>query len=319
MITWLIRTSFILTILVPFTCRAWQENIFNSYEDTLKRIGVTILNGENDSIKYAASLQFTTLLIEALKLEGSYDYPFDSLKTIARLMPVDNKFRIFNWNLPKDDGTYEYFGIIQMNNTLDNNYKIIQIEDKSYDISTPETGIFTCDNWYGALYYKIIEKKFRQKTYYMLLGWDGNDRYTRKKIIEVLTFDKEQHPFFGAHIFTGSKYSQNTRIIFEYYATAVMSLKYEKHGYRKVMKIGRHSFIRRAHSDMIVFDRLVPLDESYSGQTILMVPSGNIIDAFVFKRGYWVFTGDVDARNPETKEKKDKNQVMEYDLYPSEK
>lgn len=319
MITRLIRASFILTLLVPFTCRALQGSTFSSYENTLKRIGVTILYGENDSVKYAASSQFTTLLLEALKLEGSYDYPFDSLKTIARLMPVDKKFRIFNWNLPKDDGTYEYFGIIQLNNATGNNYKIIRLEDKSYDISTPETGIFTCDNWYGALYYKIIEKKYRQKTHYMLLGWDGNDRYTRKKIIEVLTFDKEQHPVFGAHIFTGSKYSQNTRIIFEYYAAAGMSLKYEKHGYRKVMKIGSHSFTRRAHSEMIVFDRLVPLDESYTGQTILMVPSGSIIDAFIFRKGCWIFTGDVDARNPETTEKKGGKQVMEYDLFPAEK
>jgi hypothetical protein len=319
MITRLIGTSFILTILFPFTCRAWQENIFISYENTLKRIGVTILYGENDSVKYAASSQFTTLLLEALKLEGSYDYPFDSLKTIARLMPVDKKFRIFNWNLPKDDGTYEYFGIIQLNNTTGNNYKIIQLEDKSFDISTPETGIFTGDNWYGALYYKIIEKKYRQQTYYMLLGWDGNNRYTRKKIIEVLTFDTEQHPVFGAHIFKGNDYSQNTRIIFEYYAAAGMSLKYEKHGYNKVMKIGRHTFTRKAHSDMIVFDRLVPLDESYTGQSILMVPSGGINDAFIFRKGCWGFTGDVDARNPETKEKKRKKEVMEYDLFPAEK
>ena len=36
------------------------------------------------------------------------------------------------------------------------------------------------NSWFGALYYKIIPV-VKNKTYYTLLGWDGNDMFSNKK------------------------------------------------------------------------------------------------------------------------------------------
>ena len=41
-------------------------------------------------------------------------------------------------------------------------------------------------NWYGCLYYDIIPIKVGKEKYYTLLGWDGNNKNTTKKIIDVV-------------------------------------------------------------------------------------------------------------------------------------
>jgi hypothetical protein len=288
----------LITCIFSYVLNAQDINVFSTSEDSLKKIAVNILYGESDSMRYSAYRTFSDMLSNTLHIENSFSYPFDSLTSIARLTSPDEKFRLFNWNLPKDDGTYEYFSIIQMNSKSGKDYRLIKLSDGSASIKKPETAVLDQNNWFGALYYRMIEKKYRHKTYYALLGWDGNDRYTRKKIIEVLTFDKEMAPVFGERIFKGKDYSQNTRIIFEYSATAALSLKYEKHIYQKVKHFGKHSWTKRRHSYMIVFDHLVPLDQSLEGVSRYLVPSGSIFDAFVFRKGCWNFTGDVDARNP---------------------
>ena len=75
-----------------------SNNILIAYEDSLQELGPEILYGSNDSIKYAANHKFISILTKALKTPNSFDYPFDKLITIARLSPLDNTFRIFNWN-----------------------------------------------------------------------------------------------------------------------------------------------------------------------------------------------------------------------------
>ena len=70
---------------------------------------------------------------------------------------------------------------------------------------------------------------------------------------------------------------------------------------------------------MIVFDRLAPIDTrngsttaDLTGQYQFYAPETNILDAFVFENGKWVFVKDVDARNPEVPKKK-KNKTARKD------
>lgn len=49
--------------------------------------------------------------------------------------------------------------------------------------------------------------------------------------------------------------------------------------------------------EMIIFDRLVPMDTILEGQYQFYVPEGNIVDALRFSGGKWRYTDDIDARN----------------------
>ena len=299
--------AFLLLLLSNRIVNAQFIPVFVFYEDSLKKLGPLILNGKDDFIKYNANDRFLTLLKEALEINNSFDYPFDSLITISRLEAPDHSFRIFTWNLPKSDGTYEHFGFIQSYNKRRKKYQVFELDDHSDELKDYEHQTLYPDNWFGAHYYKMIYTHNKKKKYYTLLGWDGNNATSDKKIVDVLTFRSNGSPVFGASIFKnyGKKLK---RVVFEYSQKASMLLNYDNQQYY-VAKKKRFIFrkkkkkndvkIKKIKSGMIVFDYLMPLDESLKGRYEYYVPSVEFVDAFVWIDGKWQYIHDVDARNPE--------------------
>ncbi|GAB4138866.1 MAG: hypothetical protein Fur0041_13920 [Bacteroidia bacterium] len=258
-------------------------------EDSLKRIGPACFKG-SDSDKYRANEKFKALLKEALKTEDVFNYPFDSLKFIARLQAPDNTFRIFNWNIPRDDGTHEYFGFIIVNqekvirkkNQNGGKFAVYELIDKSAEIRTPELAKLTPDKWYGALYYKIILNTHKKHKYYTLLGWDGNTNLSWKKIIDVLTFTADGKPVFGEDDIFHKGRRTSRRVIFEFKAELVMALRYDE------------------KDKNIVFDRLAPEISGAEGMYQFYVQTF-VYDGYHFKKGKWQFVENIDARNPKNK------------------
>jgi hypothetical protein len=291
-----------------------QNDEFRRAEDSLKKYLHHVHYGNSDTEKYEYNELFKKTLANILKDERSYKYPFDSLKKVARLYAPDESFRIFNWNLALENGTYEYFGFIQVKagNGLD--YRVYPLTDRSSEIEAPELMLLSNERWYGALYYKIIQSKYKDKQYYTLLGWDGNNALSRKKIIDVLSFKNTGKPQFGAAIF--KKYKEkdrNVRIIFEYSAKATMTLRFEKQYLHVISQSkDKSNKVDKVKAEpMIVFDNLVPLDTRLGpehpdlvGQYQFYVPETNVLNGFILKEGRWYFVKDVDARNPPPPKKK---------------
>jgi len=251
--------------------------VFDAYEDSLVELGPEILNGSNDSVKFAANHRFINILTKALKTQNSYNFPFDKLKTIARLSPLDNSFRLFNWTIALEDGTYKYYCIIQSYNKRFDKYQIFVLEDKSEKIIKPENAALTGQDWYGAHYFNIIGIKKRNNKYYTLLGWDGNDQLSTKKIIDVLYFGAAGEPRFGKQVLE-TELGYKKRLIFEYNAQAIMSIKYFK------------------KAKTIVFDHISPSDPSLKGIGSFQGPDGSY-DALKYKRGKWQLIQNFNANN----------------------
>lgn len=286
------------------------------YEDSLKNLGHDILYGSNDSVRLEANSRFTRILERAIQDDSNGIYPFDSLVTVSRIRPDDGVFRLFNWNVPLDDGTFRYFGFIQF---LDPDFKGLEhvtLRDRSHVLDNPRAMILTSDQWFGALYYTIIPRKYNNKTCYTLLGWDGNNPVTRKKIIEVLSFKEDGTPLWGAHIFRNYGNYDHTRIIFEYAASASMSLKYEEQSYFSRDTIGNRIRMKEHEAEMIVFDRLIPFDPALKDRYQFYVPAGNIVDGFVFRDGAWEYREDINAKNPPDEDDLQKEEPTELELIP---
>jgi hypothetical protein len=254
---------------------------FSKQEKKLTELGHEILNAAFEKDRYRANETFVALLEEVLTDPGSFLYSFESLQSVAKLTPPDNKFRIFNWHLPKEDGSYEYYAYIQMNpkSALKNKSKNIPGFFKLFnnkETKSPENKELGIKDWYGAHYYKIIQNKGNDS--YTLLGWDGNNMYSNKKVIDVLHFSPKGEPKFGAPVF---KYENkvNKRVIFEYAENNTMSLKYNE------------------KDNMIVFDYLIPSEPILEGQYQYYVSSFSF-DGFKYKKGNWIYTPDVDVKNP---------------------
>ncbi len=316
-----ILITIILSVFLGKYLFSQDRETFGEYEDSLAVLGSIMRNAENDRLKFEANEKFIDLLEEALYIKKSFDYPFDSLKTIAKLTSPDNRFKIYNWVIAKLDGTFDYYAFIQSYNKKKKMYDVFKLMDKSNDIIAPEFQTLDAENWYGALYYKIIHTQNGDTDYYTLLGWNGNNGLSFKKLIEVLRFRSRNRPFFGAPIFRKVK-DRPKRIIFEYSAKAVMNLKYDKQQYQKKVRLkkrkkdGRRFKINNIKSPMILFDRLVPLNPSLEGQKQFYVPETNIYDAFVYKNRKWNFIKDIDARNKRKPSNKNRSKrEVEHRLY----
>jgi len=288
-----------LFILLRFASAQGKYDI-SLAEDSLKLLSDKIQNAENDSIRYILNYRFEQTFYRSLLNQGSFDYPFDSLKTIAKITSPDKKFRIYNWNLPKGDGTNIYFGFIQLTPKVNKDHFVFRLSDCSDSIPEPESASLDYRSWFGCLYYKIILTSFNNQKYYTLLAWDGINPQLSQKMIEVLWFDSVNQPHFGARIFKKSGNDQSCRIFFKYSSTSSMLLTYDDQyiTQNKKWNPAKRKFESKTEKiSMIVCDELIPLDPQLEGQFEFYVPSSEVFDGFIFNEGCWYFHKDIDVRN----------------------
>src|SRR5690606_4476813 len=88
-----------------------------SYEDSLQHLGTIITNDTSEAKRITANYTFVKTLVNALKEKNSFNYPFKKLNNIISIKTApDKKFRIFTWFLLNDNGSFRYYGALQLNN-----------------------------------------------------------------------------------------------------------------------------------------------------------------------------------------------------------
>lgn len=249
-----------------------------SMEIQMMGLGQEMINSPAEDTRIITCYQLVKLLVKAFRTDSSFYYPFDSLKTISILKDPEHMFRLFSWNLRLDNGYYRYFGVIQINKDYFDKNKIpyertyFPLRDRSDSAAVPDDSIFDSEHWYGCLYYEMIPVKVKKKVYYTLLGWDGSDVRSNKKIIDVLTWD-EGKPIFGGPIFklksTQDEIIIKNRLVFEFNNAANMLLRY------------------LPKQKIIVYDNLVPPNPSADGKKETYVPDGSYDYLIFSKKGYW--------------------------------
>jgi hypothetical protein len=242
------------------------------YEDSLKKIGYTIINSAAEPERKNANYAFIKTLVRALKISNSFQYPFDSLKTITITNSPDQKFRLFTWHVLNQDGSYRFYGAIQMNAPT---LVLHPLEDYTPFFKNAEDTVTDNRRWLGAQYYKIVHIN-AVNPYYILLGWKGNTIKSTKKVIEVLSF-AEGKPVFGSPLFVGNQKTRS-RVIFEYTRQASMLLRYS------------------AAQSLIVFDHLAPPGPKFIGQYDTYGPDLSY-SGYRLKEGRWEFVDNLDMRN----------------------
>jgi hypothetical protein len=262
-----------------------ERKTLEKKEDSLKVFANQIIQGRNAEERFAADSQFTKVFVRALQTKNSFFYPFDSLITIAKVIPPDSTFRIFTWQLVINGDIVRQHGAIQMR-TKDGSLKLFPLIDKSDQILNINDTITSNLAWIGALYYKIIEEKSFGRNYYTLLGFDDNNLSSDRKIIEILTF-KDGRPVFGGPFFSfqdnGLRQKSIARYIMEYKKNAGPRLNYDKE-----MKI-------------IIYEHLIS-ETGESKKKYTYIPDGDY-EGLKWKDGKWVHIEKVfNQITPEGKE-----------------
>lgn len=293
--------KFILTVVfISISYNAFNQNSkeLKQYEDSIVNCFDKLLNYQvdsskrtfnnqtikvvnkrvvaNDSVKLNISYEISDLFNQVLKNPKSFSYSFSKLKHISNLKSADSLVRIITWNIPMRNGSYKYFGFVQRKNEKDNTVDLFKLTDASEKIKKPEYSKLKPSQWFGAIYYKLQTNYQENKAYYTLLGWDGNNRFTTKKIIECFSFNKGKL-IFGMPIFKMAKDIKN-RVIFEYTKQVSMMLRFDK------------------KLKMIVFDHLAPSHEKFTGQYMYYGPDMSQ-DGIKFEKGYWILYENLNLKN----------------------
>jgi hypothetical protein len=276
--------------------------------DSLMLAANIMYNGKTDMAKYEANDKFIRLLKKDLREENSFDFVYDSIRILSVIYPNDKKFKAFTWNLPLDNYKNEIFGLFMVFSEKSRNYKIIELRDVSNEIINPEKEILKNGLWYGAVYYQLIEKKVDGKKVYTIIGWHPTNGLYQQKIIDVITFDRNDEPVFGRLMFRGKGFSGNKRIIFRYSDKIAMKLRFEKAEYNIAIKKERTKYNKRINKtnqerlkpekkktiikakseEMIVFDILFPVKPELEGQYQYYYPISDKGNGFYFDDGKWV-------------------------------
>jgi hypothetical protein len=234
-------------LLISFFCARGQSHNYSridslsldslhDLEIRLEGLGRNMITSTDEDERLSSSYHFVKAFVKALRIRNSYFYNFDTIKNISVLTAPDNTFRIITWNLALNNETFRNYGVIQLNpdymkklkdtTNLRSYYPLI---DKSEKIKNVLDTTVTNEHWFGALYYKIEAVTFKKQTYYMLLGWDGNNALSNKKLVEVLYFENNT-PMFGSPIFDlkDNRYKKPlSRLVFEFNNSANMVLRFE--------------------------------------------------------------------------------------------
>lgn len=266
-----------------------NQELLQELESQLAFLGKEILTSNADEIKLTSNQQFIKLMAQALRIEGSFSYPFDSLVTVSKLAPPDNKFRLFTWYYGLSNGRHRYFGCVQF---LDEQgkEKIIPLFDRTQKQIDIEFKKFSNENWIGALYYQLLMVEHKRKKYYIVIGWNGlNDNKSSIKIIDAMRIE-ENKVVFGEPIFYVIPKIAQSRVIHQYSKMASMTCKYD------------------LNKKAIIYDHLVPMQRADGTRSIAKedyVPDGSY-DALVFKKGKFVRVKDYNQKGAKSKSRFDK-------------
>ncbi|MFT5600926.1 MAG: hypothetical protein ACI9N1_001163 [Flavobacteriales bacterium] len=260
-----------------------------SAQETLSRLedslvdNMKIVRAEKDRTKQIKlNNHFEELLRRTLRYDEAFTYKFEKLgKFMSTVASPDGAFRLFNWNL--EIGEYQeqkFHCLIMKKIPKTDNFIIIELWDKSADAPYKiEYVQFTEKKWFGALYYKIIPVTKGGSTIYTLLGWDGNNMISNKKIIETMQFYKQDKVKFGFPIFRSETDKNKRRVIFTYKKESSMSLR--ENNTKKQTRI--------------VFDHLAPTNPAIDVQD--MYAADGSYDAYYLQGWKWMYIADVDARS----------------------
>jgi hypothetical protein len=251
-------------------------------EDTLALLAYAVVNDSIEKQRFGACRALITTLVRSLKIENSFKYKFERLQSVSVLTPPDSSFRIFTWQLYVNDSTYRYYGAIQLNQR---ELKLFPVIDRSMEMDEPPLHEqLLPDHWYGALYYNIRQFDTKEGRKYLLFGYDAYQFFVKRKIIDVLSFDHNDKPIFGAPVFFKADKPDfpDMRFVIEYSSEAKVRLNWDE------------------QYKMVLFDHLIDMPSPF-GRGITSVPDGSY-DGFKLEKGKWKFIDkvfhDVNAEVP---------------------
>ena len=250
-----------------------EATTLSEFEQKLQAAATLMLRSRQPELRLAGFDSLRVGLPRALDLAGGRDYAFAKLEGVSQVADPSGTWRMFTWQYFVNDSTYRYGGLFVPNAP---EAPVVALSDRAQELSVETDFELTPDQWYGAVYYGVEPFTLADgRPAWVLFGFDAEGYYVRRKVADVLSFDRRGGPRFGAEVFVGAEGNAavvRSRIILEYRTDARVRLSYDP-------ELGG-----------IVHDRLVVGPAPKPGLAPANVPDGSY-DGFTLDpaAGQWVY------------------------------
>lgn len=263
------RLIFLITILFLGQCLLGQDT---SWVKELAKTGRQVLVNPEFKKRKQANQEFLDLLESYVGSTKGFDDPLVEVTNMIRLAGGDD-LRIYTWQMPDSAYQYQRFGLIVARTRK--GIVVTRLIDATSTIAQPEFRILKADQWYGAIYYKLIpvKKKGKKKPVYTLLGYAPGEMVNRK-IIDVVEVDARGRPKFGAKVFKIEEF---------------MDKKFRKAPMRLILSYGGKyaaSVRWNEEREMVIMDHLSPPDDKLKRIYHMYGPDMSY-DGLVWSKGWW--------------------------------
>jgi hypothetical protein len=191
---------------------------------------------------------------------GSFGISLDSIPAIA--VVHSDSFRIVTWQLQLSEDEFQYGGFIQWPD------HVIKLNDNRSWLNGAVYSTYSPSAWYGCIYYKIIPFEKSGKRYYVLFGFNAENRKINTKVADILDLTNSE-PRFGMPVFVGKDKDQS-RLILSYADASSVQIDYDP------------------ELNAIVHDHLESLQGIGPSGESLMVSDGST-EGWFLKDGKWVY------------------------------
>ena len=268
----MIKNLVLATLVLLSTQSYGQGNTLieqiNFYADVTATAGLATTRTEANTV-------LTAKFEEWISSEQFDDEALDDFTYMSVKRPADRSFAIVTWQLINAEEAHEYSGYI-----ITKDGKVTKLSSQPVD--NPRDFVYETlgvDQWYGALYYNIMETKYDGQQAYLLFGYNGHEGFEHRKVLDVLRF-RDSEVVFGAELFKKEPTTPNqrpeiyTRVLLEYSSDANVSINYNE-------GLG-----------MITADHLISRMGRNPGQGPTMVPDGSYI-GYKWDGTYWNYVDKI--------------------------
>lgn len=235
-----------------------------------------LVSSRNDAEKIGINDSIRILIGSYAVSDTAITHKFDGLRYLGQIISPDKKVKIINWNLILENHKSRYYCYIIHKPSRKEAGRVYTLEAEYRETPAECDRIYHDSDWYGSLYYDIMPVKKSGVENWVILGIDYGNQLITRKVIDVISFDKEGKLYLGRKWFVSGDVVKY-REVFEYSSEAVMSLRFTGTG-------------------SIVFDHLVPVSPGLKDSMQHYAPDFSY-DAYYFRDGMWRFEQNVDIRN----------------------
>lgn len=227
----LLREMTLICVLIGSGFFVQAQLTQEEFKDLLFYSDVAV-NAKHADNRLRANRVFVEQFEKLIERPNSFSYQFEDIPFLTCLMPPDSSFKLLSFSvMDEQDRTTNHCYLIQQSNNRVTSMKPVSfLDDLEYEI-------LDAQSWLPALYYHIIPYQFKGENVFLLFGYTQLDKYEKRKVLDVLSF-QDAEPIFGKELFIKKQKDRRdivkTRLMFQYSADISLMMQHDKN-YKSVV------------------------------------------------------------------------------------